>query len=71
MDQRALAVLAEELAAIAEAGGPDAAARMGARIREEAPRHHLAPWTLTHMVGNEWVRLGIAPGERLLAMMHP
>lgn len=71
MDQRALGELATELARIAEAGGPEATAKMGARIREEAPKHGLAPWTLTHMVGNEWVRLGIAPGERLLAMMHP
>lgn len=66
MMQRDLTALAEELAPLAARGTAEAAAAIGIRIREEAPRHGLAPWTLTSMVGGEWVRLGIVrPGGDL------
>jgi hypothetical protein len=58
VDQRALSQLAEELAPLAALGTTEAAAQIGARIRAEAVRHRVAPWTLTSMVGGEWVRSG-------------
>jgi hypothetical protein len=59
MDQRALGRLAEELAPLAQEGTPEAAGKIGQRIRTEARRLHVAPWTLTNMIAAEWLRLGI------------
>jgi hypothetical protein len=59
VEQRALGRLAEELAGLAAMGGLESAAAMGARIRVEAERHHLPPWTLTNMIAREWDRQGI------------
>jgi len=59
VEQVALSRLAEELAPLAARGTAEAAELIGLRIREEAQRHGVAPWTLTNMVGGEWVRTGV------------
>jgi hypothetical protein len=68
VNRKALGELAEELAQLAAQGTPEAAAAIGRRIREEAPRHQVDEWGLTHLVGGEWVRLGIVrPGGPMTA----
>lgn len=59
MDPVALGKLAERAAALADEGGPGAAAALSRLVAEAARSHRLAPAQITALIASEWDRLGI------------
>jgi hypothetical protein len=59
VDQRALGELAERAAALAEQGGPTAAAGLSQLVQRAAVQYGYAPWAMTSLIAAEWDRLGI------------